>query len=66
MISVSEFFCSPDGQPLSKNALKKLEKEKKKARKKAERQAQLVRKLHDPFPVFSTTNFIWKYGQWCY
>ncbi|XP_028407717.1 aspartate--tRNA ligase, cytoplasmic-like [Dendronephthya gigantea] len=30
----------PDGQPLSKSALKKLEKEKEKARKKAERQAQ--------------------------
>jgi hypothetical protein len=34
---------SPDGQPLSKSALKKLEKEKEKAKKKAEKQAKLVR-----------------------
>ncbi|CAB4022859.1 aspartate--tRNA ligase, cytoplasmic-like, partial [Paramuricea clavata] len=33
---------SPDGQPLSKSALKKLEKEKEKAKKKAEKQAQLA------------------------
>jgi len=33
---------SPDGQPLSKNALKKLEKEKEKERKKAEREAKQV------------------------
>lgn len=32
-----------DGQPLSKKALKKLEKEKEKARKKAERDAQLAK-----------------------
>ncbi|KAM9893967.1 hypothetical protein OXX69_011518 [Metschnikowia pulcherrima] len=32
-----------DGQPLSKKALKKLEKEKEKARKKAEREAQVAK-----------------------
>lgn len=32
-----------DGQPLSKKALKKLEKEKEKAKKKAEREAQLAK-----------------------
>lgn len=34
---------SPDGQPLSKKALKKLEKEKEKERKKAERAAHLAK-----------------------
>lgn len=33
----------PDGQPLSKKALKKLEKEKEKAKKKAEREEQLAK-----------------------
>ncbi|KAH3688131.1 hypothetical protein WICPIJ_000902 [Wickerhamomyces pijperi] len=36
-----EVVLGPDGQPLSKKALKKLEKEKEKERKKAERAAQL-------------------------
>ena len=41
---------SPDGQPLSKSALKKLEKEKEKAKKKAEKQAKLVRTPPPPPP----------------
>ncbi|KAH3670339.1 hypothetical protein WICMUC_004835 [Wickerhamomyces mucosus] len=39
--STEEVILGPDGQPLSKKALKKLEKEKEKERKKAERAAQL-------------------------
>ena len=38
-----EVVLGPDGQPLSKKALKKLEKEKEKAKKKAEREAQLAK-----------------------
>ncbi|ONH67869.1 Aspartate--tRNA ligase, cytoplasmic [Cyberlindnera fabianii] len=38
-----EVVLGPDGQPLSKKALKKLEKEKEKERKKAERAAQLAK-----------------------
>ncbi|OBA24330.1 aspartyl-tRNA synthetase [Metschnikowia bicuspidata var. bicuspidata NRRL YB-4993] len=38
-----EVILGEDGQPLSKKALKKLEKEKEKARKKAEREAQLAK-----------------------
>lgn len=34
----------PDGQPLSKKALKKMEKEKEKEKKKAEREAKQVGK----------------------
>lgn len=37
-----EVVLGPDGQPLSKKALKKLEKEREKERKKAERAAQLA------------------------
>ncbi|GMM35836.1 aspartate--tRNA ligase [Saccharomycopsis crataegensis] len=36
-------ILGPDGQPLSKKALKKLEKEKEKERKKAEREAQMAK-----------------------
>lgn len=32
--------CSENGQPLSKNAIKKLEKEREKAQRKAEREAK--------------------------
>lgn len=39
----AEVILGEDGQPLSKKALKKLEKEKEKARKKAERDAQLAK-----------------------
>ena len=39
---MSSTETGPDGQPLSKSALKKMEKEKEKAKKKAERQAQLA------------------------
>lgn len=39
----AEVILSEDGQPLSKKALKKLEKEKEKARKKAERDAHLAK-----------------------
>lgn len=39
----SEVILGEDGQPLSKKALKKLEKEKEKAKKKAERDAQLAK-----------------------
>lgn len=38
-----EVVLGPDGQPLSKKALKKLEKEKEKSKKKAEREAQLAK-----------------------
>lgn len=38
-----DVILGEDGQPLSKKALKKLEKEKEKARKKAEREAQLAK-----------------------
>ncbi|AOA61483.1 Aspartate--tRNA ligase, cytoplasmic [Komagataella phaffii CBS 7435] len=38
-----ELILGPDGQPLSKKALKKLEKEKEKERKKAEKAAQLAK-----------------------
>lgn len=38
-----EVILGEDGQPLSKKALKKLEKEKEKAKKKAEREAQLAK-----------------------
>lgn len=38
----ADVVLGPDGQPLSKKALKKLEKEKEKERKKAERAAQLA------------------------
>lgn len=38
----AEVILGPDGQPLSKKALKKLEKEKEKERKKAEKAAQLA------------------------
>lgn len=39
----SAVILGEDGQPLSKKALKKLEKEKEKAKKKAEREAQLAK-----------------------
>lgn len=39
----AQVILGEDGQPLSKKALKKLEKEKEKARKKAEREAQLAK-----------------------
>lgn len=39
----AEVVLGPDGQPLSKKALKKLEKEKEKEKKKAERAAQLAK-----------------------
>lgn len=39
----AEVILGEDGQPLSKKALKKLEKEKEKARKKAKRDAQLAK-----------------------
>lgn len=39
----AEVILGEDGQPLSKKALKKLEKEKEKAKKKAEREAQLAK-----------------------
>lgn len=38
-----EIILGEDGKPLSKKALKKLEKEKEKARKKAEREEQLLK-----------------------
>ncbi|GMF82110.1 unnamed protein product [[Candida] boidinii] len=38
----AEVILGPDGQPLSKKALKKLEKEKEKEKKKAERAAQIA------------------------
>ncbi|KAG7663461.1 DPS1 [[Candida] subhashii] len=38
-----EVILGEDGQPLSKKALKKLQKEKEKAQKKAEREAQLAK-----------------------
>ncbi|CAN3374516.1 hypothetical protein DIURU_001358 [Diutina rugosa] len=38
----AEVILGEDGQPLSKKALKKLEKEREKAKKKAEREAQLA------------------------
>lgn len=41
--AAAEVILGEDGQPLSKKALKKLEKEKEKARKKAEREAQLAK-----------------------
>lgn len=40
--AAEQVILGEDGQPLSKKALKKLEKEKEKARKKAEREAQLA------------------------
>lgn len=43
----AEVILGEDGQPLSKKALKKLEKEKEKARKKAEREAQLAKEKAD-------------------
>lgn len=42
-VKVEDVILGEDGQPLSKKALKKLEKEKEKARKKAEREAQLAK-----------------------
>lgn len=42
-----EVILGEDGQPLSKKALKKLEKEKEKAKKKAEREAQLAKEKAD-------------------
>ena len=41
-ISTNCFGFRPDGQPLSKKALKKMEKEKEKEKKKAEREAKQV------------------------
>lgn len=41
-ISTDCFGFRPDGQPLSKKALKKMEKEKEKEKKKAEREAKQV------------------------
>ena len=41
--TTEEVVLGPDGQPLSKKALKKLAKEKEKAQKKAEREAQLAK-----------------------
>lgn len=41
--AVDDVPLGEDGQPLSKKALKKLEKEKEKARKKAEREQQLAK-----------------------
>lgn len=41
-LSEEQPILGPDGQPLSKKALKKLEKEKEKERKKAEKAAQLA------------------------
>lgn len=41
-LSAEQPILGPDGQPLSKKALKKLEKEKEKERKKAEKAAQLA------------------------
>ena len=38
----TEVILGPDGQPLSKKALKKLEKEREKERKKAEKAAQIA------------------------
>lgn len=42
-VPTGDVILGEDGQPLSKKALKKLEKEKEKARKKAEREAQLAK-----------------------
>lgn len=42
-VAAQDVVLGEDGQPLSKKALKKLEKEKEKARKKAEREAQLAK-----------------------
>ena len=39
---MEEVVLGEDGKPLSKSALKKLEKEREKERKKAEREAKLV------------------------
>lgn len=41
-ISMDCLCFRPDGQPLSKKALKKMEKEKEKEKKKAEREAKQV------------------------
>lgn len=41
-ISTDCFDFRPDGQPLSKKALKKMEKEKEKEKKKAEREGKQV------------------------
>lgn len=43
----AEVILGEDGQPLSKKALKKLEKEREKAQKKAERAAQLAKEKAD-------------------
>ena len=41
-INIVVLVYRPDGQPLSKKALKKMEKEKEKEKKKAEREAKQV------------------------
>lgn len=50
-------FCfRPDGQPLSKKALKKIEKEKEKEKKKADREAKQVSKTLE-FQLMNSFDF---------